>query len=79
MNSKHAFVFSKYFENRAVYEIMWKNIIERSRLQMTILCMRIACWLQTHTQNMQYLLLLRYNNSHTNAPWCYVIRTLPAC
>jgi len=32
-----------FFENRAVYEIMWKNIVERGRLQMTIWRMRIAC------------------------------------
>jgi hypothetical protein len=32
-------------ENRAVYETMWKNIVERGRPQMTIWCMRIACWI----------------------------------
>jgi len=25
-----------FFENRAVYEIMWKNIVEKDRPQMTI-------------------------------------------
>jgi hypothetical protein len=29
----------------AVYEIMWKNIVEPGRPQMTIRRMRIACWL----------------------------------
>jgi len=29
-------------ENRAVYEIMWKNIVETDRPQMTIWRMRIA-------------------------------------
>jgi len=38
------FMFSN-FENLAVYEIMWKNIIESGRPQMTIWCMRIACWI----------------------------------
>jgi len=33
--------------------------------------------LQIHTQNMQYLLLFHYNVGCTNAPECYVIRTLP--
>jgi len=28
------FVF--FFENRAVYEIMWKNIVERGRSQITV-------------------------------------------
>ena len=32
------------FENRAVYEIMWKNIVERGRPHTTIRRMRIACW-----------------------------------
>ena len=32
-----------FFLNRAVYEIMVKNRVERGRPQMTILHMRIAC------------------------------------
>jgi hypothetical protein len=37
-NQNTHFVFSNFFspENRAVYEIMWKNIVERGRPQMTI-------------------------------------------
>ena len=40
------------FENGVVYEIMWKNIVERSRPQMTIWRMHIACWVPkaTNTQ-----------------------------
>jgi hypothetical protein len=38
------FVFNYFFlENHAVYEIMCKNIVERSRLQKTVWRMRIAC------------------------------------
>jgi len=36
------FVFSNLFLNRAVYEIMWKNIAERGRYQTTIWRMCIA-------------------------------------
>jgi len=36
--------FSKY---GAVLEIIWKNIAEPGRLQMTIWRMRILCWLDT--------------------------------
>jgi hypothetical protein len=37
-------VFSNFFfENRAVYEIMWENIVELGRPQMTIWRMRVAC------------------------------------
>jgi len=43
-----------FFENRAVCEIMWKNIVEQGRPQMTIWRMRIACWIpkatNTHIQ-----------------------------
>ena len=31
--------------NRAVYEIKWKKTVERGRPQMTIWCMRTACWI----------------------------------
>jgi len=38
-------VCSNFFspENRAVYEIMWKKIVECGRPQMTVEHMRIAC------------------------------------
>jgi hypothetical protein len=36
-------------QNRAVYEIMWKYIIERGRPQMKIWYMRIACWIPKAT------------------------------
>ena len=41
-----------FFENRAVYEIMWKNIVQPGRPQITIWRMRSACWIPkatTHT------------------------------
>ena len=40
-----------FLENCAVYEIMWKNIVQPGRPQMTIWRMRIACWISktTHT------------------------------
>ena len=34
-----------FFLNHAIYEIVWKNTVEPGRPQMTILRMRIACWL----------------------------------
>jgi hypothetical protein len=38
-------VFNNFlFENRAFYELMWKNIVERDRLRVTIWRMRIAYW-----------------------------------
>jgi len=65
-NQNEHFVFSNFFfENRAVYEIMWKNI-ERDRPQMTTWRMRIAYWIpkatNTHTHNMWCLLFSHCNN-----------------
>jgi hypothetical protein len=36
--------FSFLFQNRAVYGIMWENIVQPDRPQMVIWRMRIACW-----------------------------------
>jgi hypothetical protein len=54
-NQNTHFGFSNViFENHAVYEIMWKNIVEPGRPQVTIWSMRIAFWIpkatNTHTQ-----------------------------
>jgi len=38
-----------FFENSAVYEKMWKNVLDRGRSQMTIRRMRIACWMPKAT------------------------------
>jgi len=45
-NQNTHFVFSNLFsfENRAVYQIIWTNIVERGRSQMAIWRTRIACW-----------------------------------
>ena len=42
---KHFMFNNLFFEYRVLYEIMWKNIVEAGRPQMTILRMRIACWI----------------------------------
>jgi len=42
-----------FFENRVIYEIMWKNAVESGGPKMTIWRMRIAYWItkatNTHT------------------------------
>jgi hypothetical protein len=59
---KTHFVFSNPPpENLAVYEIMWKNIVERGRSQMIKWRMRIACWiLEAKTQNSEYVTLITF-------------------
>ena len=69
------------FEYRAVCEITWKNIVERSTPQMTVWRKHIACWIHKaanrHTQIVQYSLLFHSDSGCRNAPQCYVIHTLP--
>jgi len=49
-NQNTHFVFSNFFsENRTVYEIMWKNNVERVRPHKAIWCMRISCWIPNAT------------------------------
>jgi len=47
-----------FFLNRAVYEIVWKNIVERGRTQMTIWRMRIACWIPKATNTLSEVVIL---------------------
>jgi len=42
-NQNTHFIFN-FSENRAVFEIMWKNIAEPGKSQMTIWRMRIEFW-----------------------------------
>ena len=65
-----------FFENRAVYETMWENIVEWGRSQMTIWRMRIACWISTATnRHLQDILLVAFPLKqwlHERAPMlCY--------
>jgi len=58
-NQNTHFMFNIIFsENRAVHEIMWKNIVQLGRPQMTIWRMRLAYWIpkaiNTHTEVVYY-------------------------
>jgi hypothetical protein len=52
---------TSFFENRAVDEIMWKNIIEPDRPQMTIWRMRSAFWIPkaTYTRS-EYVIFIAF-------------------
>jgi len=53
------FVLITCFENRAFYEIMWKNIVQRTRRQIIIWRMRIACWMTKATNtHSEYVILI---------------------
>jgi hypothetical protein len=47
----YSVTFLFFFEKRAIYEIISKNVVEPERLHMTI-WLRVACWVlkATHTQ-----------------------------
>jgi hypothetical protein len=48
------FMFNNFFsENRALYKIMWKNIVEPDGAQMTIWRMRLACWITNATNTLR--------------------------
>jgi hypothetical protein len=60
---KTHFVFNKFSfsKNRAVYEIMWKNIVKSDRPQATIWCMRIACWIpKTTNTHSEYVMFIAF-------------------
>ena len=68
--SKHTFCVQQFFflfENRAIYEIMWKNIVERGRPQMAIWRMRVACWIPkaTNTHTHTHTNTNTHTNTHT--------------
>ena len=49
------------FEIRAVYEIMWKIIVQRDRPQMAIWRMRVACWIPKATNtHSEYVILTAF-------------------
>jgi hypothetical protein len=45
----HVLCSITFFKNCAIREIMRKNVVESGRSQMTIWCMRIACWIPKAT------------------------------
>jgi len=72
-----------FFFNCTIYEMTWKIIVGPGRQQMTVWCMCIAYWVtkatNTHSQNMQYLLIFRCTNGYMTMPQCYIIYTNIAC
>jgi hypothetical protein len=62
-----------FFENLAIYEIMWKHFVMPDRPQMTMWRMRVACWIpRTTSTYSEYVILLLFhcNNGCTKAPQC---------
>jgi hypothetical protein len=45
IKTHNSFIITFFFENHAIYETMWKNILQPGRPQMTIWGILIACWM----------------------------------
>jgi len=56
------FTFNNFsLENLAVYEIMWRNIVERGRPQMAVWRMPIACRITKATDtHSEYVILIAF-------------------
>jgi hypothetical protein len=54
-----------FFENRAVYEKMWKGILEPDRPQIKLWSMRIRYWINKATDTHSEYVILVF---HTNSP-----------
>jgi hypothetical protein len=49
-------------ENRAFYDIMWKNIVEQNMPQMAIWSMHIACWILKATNTFsEYVMFIAFS------------------
>jgi hypothetical protein len=62
-NRNTNFVFNNFFfsEKRAVYKIMWKNIVELDRPKKTIWCMRISRWVPEATNTCsEYVIVIAF-------------------
>ena len=58
-------MFGNFFsENRDVYEIMWDNIVEPGRPQMTVWCKNFACWIPKATDtHSEYVTLIGFSTT----------------
>ena len=57
----HSLLNNFFFKNCAIYEIMWKNILETGRPQMTIWCMHIACCIpKAINVHSEYVMLIAF-------------------
>ena len=61
----HIFLITLFFENRAVYEMMWNNIAELNRPQMTIWFMRRTYWMPRATNTPSDCDIYCFSNART--------------
>ena len=69
-------------ENRALFEIMWKSVVEPYKPQMTMWRIRIECWINKATdKHSEYIIFIAFygNNGYRCAPKRYVILHCLSC
>jgi hypothetical protein len=57
----HILYFITFCRNSAAYEIMWKNMVQPDRAQMTIWRMRFACWITKATDTHSECVILTFS------------------
>jgi len=61
INQYTQFMLIFFPENRAVYEIMWKNVVEWGRSQTTVWRVCIACWIPKAANKVtEYVILIAF-------------------
>jgi hypothetical protein len=50
-----------FFENRTIYKVMWKNVVDPDRIQMAVRPIRFACWITKATNvHPEYVILIAF-------------------
>jgi len=75
-NQNTHFMFNNFFsENRVLYEIMWKNMVERGRPHMTIWRMGIACCTPKATNTHSgYVIIISFPLQQYLQKWASALR-----
>ena len=72
-NQNTHFMSSNFFGNPAVCGVMWKNIVEPERPQMTVWRIRISCCIPKATNTLsEYVLLIAFPLQH----WLHVCASM---
>ena len=79
-NQNMHIVFSNFFENHTILEIMWKDIAERDRPQMTVWHMHIACYITRGTNTHIAFPLQQWLDEHASIlRYTYVACLVTVC
>ena len=66
----HILFSATFSENRAVYEIMSKNVVQRKRPQMAKL-RRVACWISKATRALAHASIREHTHTEICKTYCF--------